>query len=468
MPSLPRRNFHWNSLRTRLTMWNTSVVLIAVLVALLAVREGLRFYLIAELDAVLDDEVKVLVLSIEQAFPDRQAVIAEMERVAEGHKLRGWHIRWLDIDHETTIYASDLAPDKPATQLGTSFRAERVWTTATHRAVERQVAHRGIPGYYLRVGAPTAFVDEDIGRLTRIAAPVGLALLLLAPIGGYLLADRAVEPLQQIIAAAERLRPSRLEERLQIRGVGDELDQLALKINQFLDQIAEHLRQQRDFVANAAHELRSPLTAIQASAEVTLEKPRTTAEYEDLLVSVNDECQHLGHLVNQLLQLTETDGAPSHALTQMVPLHDVVRRAVEMFGPIAEDRGVALHCGVITECEVRGNPQQLRQLITNLVDNALKFTPRGGTVGLSIVRGAGDHAVVEVRDTGIGIPLADLPRIFERFYQVDKARSRAGEHRGNGLGLSICQAIAQLHGGSITVQSEPGRGTMFRVTLPTQ
>jgi len=457
----------WNSLRVRLTLWNTSVVLIAVMVALLAVREGLRFYLVAEIDVVLADEVKALILAVEQFHPDKEQVIAEMRRVSDSHRDRGWHVRWLDEERRETIWASELAPATPLTELSVSRPDERVWVSDTYRSVERRVNKPGIPSYYVRVGTPTAYIEEDVARVTRIVLPVSLALLLLAPLGGFLLAERAIEPLKTIIATTERLRPSQLNERLQIRGVGDELDQLAGKINEFLDKIGEHLREQRDFVANAAHELRSPLTAIHASVEVALDKPRSTAEYEDLLVSISDECEHLKHLVNQLLQLADTDVARDRAPREPVAMNDLIRKSVEMFGPVAEDRGVTLRTDFPREFVVNGHPQQLRQLVTNLIDNALKFTPRGGLVTVSLSEAGPRQVVLEVRDTGHGIPPEDLPRIFERFYQVDKSRSRAEGQRGNGLGLSICQAIAQLHGGAIAVNSRLGEGSAFQVTLPT-
>jgi heavy metal sensor kinase len=297
---------------------------------------------------------------------------------------------------------------------------------------------------------------------------VGLAILLLAPTGGHLMSDRAIAPLQQIISATERLRPSRLNERLTVRGVGDELDQLAIKINQFLDQIADHLRQHRDFVANAAHELRSPLTAVQSSVEVTLERHRSTEEYEELLYSVSDECRHLSTLVNQLLQLAESESNEAPRLRQPVRLDEIVGKALEMFEPVADERGVELS-GLFTEpVPVLGDRQQLRQVVTNLIDNAIKFTPTGGRVTVKLEQSrALRAATLTVADTGIGISPDELPRIFERFYQVDKARTRVGAPRGNGLGLSICRAILAAHHGTIDVSSEPGRGTTFRVCLPT-
>lgn len=465
MPFPQRLKSWWTSLRVRLTLWNTAVVLAAVLVALLAVREGLRYSLLAEIDAVLNDEAKALILAIQEFQADRELVIDEMQRIASGHQEHGWYILWLDADRNP-IWSSPGAPPLTDTQRAAGRGDYSVWVGAAHRAVERRVPLSNQPLSYVRVGSPVAFIEEDVARLTRILMPVSLALLCLAPLGGYLLAWRAIEPLKHILETTRRLRPSRLEERLQVRGVGDELDQLALQINQFLDQLAEHLRQQREFVANAAHELRSPLTAIQASTEVTLEKPRSAEEYEDLLLAIHEQCQDLGNLVNQLLQLTEAEHGSAEPRWEHVPLGEVIQSCLDMFAPLAEDRGITLRASLEQQVTVRGLSQPLRQLVTNLVDNALKFTPSGGVVSVHLRRNASPEVELSVEDNGVGIPPDELPKIFERFYQVDKSRSRAVASRGNGLGLSICQAIVQRHGGRIEVSSELGRGSTFRVWLP--
>ena len=296
---------------------------------------------------------------------------------------------------------------------------------------------------------------------------MGLAILLLAPLGGLLLAERAIEPLQRLIRTTERLRPSHFDERLELRGVGDELDQLAGKINTFLDEIADHVRKNRDFVANAAHDLRSPLAAIQSSVEVTLEKPRSVEEYEELLFQINDEVHHLGQLVNQLLQLAESESTTEDVPMEQVHLAEIASRTVEMFEPVAEERGVTLKIDASDDVVVLGMPVQLRQVLTNLVDNALKFTSQGGcvTVGLTADLKLG-FGILTVVDTGIGIPPESVNRVFDRFYQVEKARQRIGIKRGNGLGLSICQAIIHAHQGSINVSSELGKGTVFTLSLP--
>ena len=455
------------SLRFRLTVWNTFVVFITVVIALISVREGLRQGLLFETDAVLDDEVKEILLTVEKLYPKRGEVEAFLMRKDEAHRDRGWHIRWLDEDGKSTLWSSKLAPEVPLSKLVSSNRERNIMASDTHRSIEREIDSPNIPKYRIRVGTVMLFIEEDVDRLTRILAPVGLAIFLLAPIGGWILAERAIEPLQRLIRTTERLRPSHLEERLGLRGAGDELDQLAGKINTFLDEIADHLRKNRDFVANAAHDLRSPLAAIQSLVEVTVEKHRTVDEYEELLFQINDEVHYLAQLVNQLLQLAETESTAAETPMEPVQLAEIAERTIEMFEPVAEERGVLLKFEPAEELLVTGIPRHLRQVLTNLVDNAIKFSTLGGVVTIGLVRDIKHgKGIVTVSDTGVGIPPESVSRVFDRFYQVEKARQRFGEKRGNGLGLSICQSIAHAHQGNITVSSELGKGSTFTLTLP--
>jgi two-component system heavy metal sensor histidine kinase CusS len=458
----------FRSLRSRLTFWNTLVVLLAVIAALIGVREGLRFYLTQELDEVLDDEVNELLLVIREFYPDRDKIIDAMWRKSEGHEIHGWHIRWLDENRDQTIWVSEKnAPQRPLAQLISSVNGRNTYVSATHRSVERRLNAPGIPPYYVRVGSTTEFVERDIHRMTRIMAPVGIAIFLLAPLGGYFLANRAIDPLQKIISTTERLRPSHFEERLTTRGVDDELDQLAHKINQFLDQIADHLTKHREFLANAAHDLRSPLAAIQSSVEVTMQQARTAEEYQELLYSIDEECHHLGQLVNQLLDLAASDAGVVEPRHISVRLDELARQACEMFQAVAEERGLTLELEAPVPVTASGDPQQLRQLLTNLIDNAIKFTPRGGHVAVRLCQEPAQKKVrLSVQDSGIGISDQDLPRIFDRFYRADKSRQRGTDVQGSGLGLSICQSIVLGHHGSIDVQSKLGCGTTFTVLLP--
>jgi len=314
-------------------------------------------------------------------------------------------------------------------------------------------------------------IDADVSKLTNLMIGAVLVTLFVAPLGGYWLAGRATHPLARIIATTARLRPSHMEERLPIRGTADELDQLSATINRFLDLIGDYLNRNREFVANAAHELRSPLAAIQSAVEVTLNGERSIEEYQEMLDDIAAQCGQLGGLVNQLLLLAETDVVGLQIRRRPVSLDRLVARSVDMFRGAAEERGIQLTAQCGPNVSLDADADRLRQVLNNLIDNSLKFTVRGGRVDVHVDRDEPRHEIVmTVADTGFGIAPEDLPHVFERFYRGDKARGRDhargdGAH-GNGLGLSICQAIVAAHFGSITVDSQPGQGSRFTVRLP--
>lgn len=449
----------------RLMLWNTCIVLLTVFITLAAVREGLRWMLIYETEGLLDEDAHELALAVRQFYPDMAEIRAEMERKAVGHAHRDLFVQLLNEQGEVqwssvhTPSAKDLVEEHRG-RLRHISSGGFTWSTA-------EISLPGAPAYSIRVGCSLAHVRQDVSRLSQLMLAVGAVLSVIAPFGGYWLASRATEPLKGIIQSAEQLRPSELRERLPNRGTGDELDRLSATINSLLDRIADYLTLHRDFVANAAHELRSPLAAIRSSVDVALNRERTPAEYQELLYNVVEECAGLSKLVNQLLLLAETDAGQTQTAAQSVDFEALTRKAVEMFRGIAEDREIELIARTSGPGIVSGDAVRLRQVVNNLLDNALKFTQPSGrvVVGLEI-----DHAPAVVRltvdDNGPGIASWDLPHVFERFYQGDKSRPRENHARGSGLGLSICQAIVEAHGGRITARSQPGSGTTFCVTLP--
>lgn len=453
------------SLRFRLTMWNTLVVLLVAAGALVSVREGLRLTLRAETDEVLKTEAGEILLAVEQILPDRASIIEELNRKTAVHREHGWFVQLIDNEGDFNWASSGAPPALLDDSLLPPKRAALFWA-GSYRVAQRWLDKPGMPKFVVRVGTSTEFIEQDVAQVTRRMAPLGLVVLLLAPLGGSVLAGRAIRPLRKLIVATENLRPSRMEERLPIRGSGDELDQLSEKINHFLDQIADHLRRDREFVANAAHELRSPLAAIQSSVEIALSKERTTADYEDLLASIDEQCGDLGILVNQLLLLAENEARGNDLEKEAIALDDVVRQSLDMFQGVAEERSIRLKAYIRPSVVVLGERSRLRQMVNNLMDNAIKFTPAGGIVTVELRKQGNEEAVLTIADTGIGIAAQELARIFDRFYQVDRARQRLDHARGNGLGLSICNAIVAIHGGHIGVMSERGCGSTFTVTLP--
>ncbi len=449
----------FRSLRFRLAFWNTLVVLLASLLALLAVREGLRLTLLSETFDVLRDEIRELELAISELHPDAEAIRTEFERKAEGHRDQGWFVELLDPTGKVVF----KSPRFPELTTPLPFRSSIQFRQQDETLLAwRQIERPGIPGFRIVLGTPDAFIQRSFRGLTRSMWWIGAGLCLLAPVGGYLLAWWAIRPVREIIETTRTLQPKQMTRRLPIRDTGDELDQLSGEINNFLDQIARYISSQQEFTANAAHELRSPLTAIQTSVEVTLEKERTEPEYREQLETVSEQCAQLRHLVNQLLELSDAETQQTPPPLKPFNLSDLVAKSAEFFSGIAEDSRIRIVTRIQPNVCWHGYADRMRQVVNNLLDNALKFTPPDGCVTVGLVQAAG-QIILTVEDTGSGIPEAEKNKVFDRFYQVELARQRDDGRRGNGLGLSICRAIVELHHGEIGIQDVDPHGARFVV-----
>jgi len=468
MPSRLFNRIPWATLRVRLTIWNTLVVLLVTLAALLAVRFGARAALYREADAVLRGEVNEVAIALKDLYPNTEAVVAELRRKAAGHEERGWFTQLLN-DNGETIWKSDSCPDEVAAWPVAREKIENLVQVKGYRFARRRITDPADEPFHVRIGMATAYLDEDINTLARLLLPVAAGLSLLTPLVGYWLALRATKPVAEILRTAEQLKPTRLGDRLEVHGTKDELDRLSLTINRLLDEVAGHVERQQQFVADAAHELRGPLAAMQSSLEVGISQNRTADAYRETLADVLEEARHLSKLSNDLLLLAETGDETSVRPREEIDLTAIVRQTIAMFGGVAEERSVGLVLDPpAANVKLHGDASQLRQVFGNLLDNAIRFTPEGGRVTVSVGGGeAGRQAVVTVADTGCGIAPEHLDRVFDRFYKADASRTHSDTARGGGLGLAICRSIVERHGGSIVVVSTPSRGTMFTVRLPT-
>jgi heavy metal sensor kinase len=465
MPSRLFRRIPWATLRVRLTLLNTAVVLSATIAALLAVRLAGRSILYREADSVLRGEVREISMALEDLHPDRQAVVEELRRKTVGHRERGWFAQLLDGNGET-IWKSDNCPDVIARLPILFEKKENLVQAGPYRFARRTVTAPADESFHVRIGMPTKFLEQDVDALARILIPVGVALSLLTPLAGYWLALRATSPIAEILRTADHLRPTRLGDRLEVRGTKDELDRLSLTINRLLDQVAGYVERQQQFVADAAHELRGPLAAIQTSLEVAASRDRSAAEYRDTLEDLLGETRQLAKLANDLLLLAEGELAPGSSQAT-VDLDVLVQQTAAMFAGVAEEGGIDLRVESAGAMLVTGEPRQLRQVVSNLLDNAIRFTPPGGRVVLALSSDPGrKQARLTVTDTGCGIEPQHVPRVFDRFFQADVARDRRDSRRGGGLGLAICRTLVERHGGRISVRSEYGRGTEFTALLP--
>ncbi|MES2791608.1 MAG: ATP-binding protein [Planctomycetota bacterium] len=454
------------SLRFRLTLWNMTTFLAMILFTLWAVREGLRYTLRREADEQLMEDANEARLIFESLFPhDLDQIKAELNLKATTHTHRGFYARLYD-QNQKLLWTSSNAPQQIFPEQLLNIHDKPI-SYEQFRLINTTPRKPGIPKWTIRVATSFNPLEGDVGRLTQSMIWVGACILVISPLGGYWLAGRATKPLADIISTTGRLHPDKLVERLPIRGTGDELDKLSRTINGFLDRIAKYINDNREFTANAAHELRSPLTAIQSSIEVSLNSDRSPEQYKELICDILDECSDLRVLVNQLLLLAESDAGLLHIEKDPFDLRQVVERALDMFQGVAETRSIQLNMACHQPVFVRGDSGRLRQVINNLIDNAIKFSPNATQVNISLdMDSEAQQAVFKVSDQGVGIDENDKPHLFERFFRGDKARQRDLQTKGTGLGLSICQAIVLAHRGAISVDNNPAIGCTFTVRLP--
>ncbi len=311
--------------------------------------------------------------------------------------------------------------------------------------------------------APLADLDRELEHLRTALAATVPAVLLFSGVVGYVLARKALTPLARLQALTDEITAERLDRRLPVDNPHDELGRLTQTINAMIGRLEQSFVEVRRFTADASHELRTPLTAIRAEAEVALTRALTPSEASELLGSILEECERLTRLTEQLLTLAREDAGTAHAERVPVNLTALVASVVETMRPVAEANGLRLVVELIEGITVAGAGGRLRQVVYNLLDNAIKYTPEGGRVEVR-VGSSRDNVILAVRDTGIGIPAEHLPRVFDRFYRVDKARGR--ERGGTGLGLSIARSIVQAHGGQIVVESDSASGTTCTVSFP--
>ena len=324
------------------------------------------------------------------------------------------------------------------------------------------IPEAGRPTSLVQVGMAMERVEGALARYRQIVlalVPLGVGL---AAVGGALIARTALAPVDEISRRARRITAEDLEQRLPLTGAGDELDYLAETLNGMLARLEAAFAEMRRFSADAAHELRTPLTALKGSIEVALRAHRSEVEYRQVLRAALEDVDRLVRLAEDLLLLSRS-AAGGAGPGPAVELEPIVLEALELGTRLAQGTGVSVRLGEAAPVAVRGEAAALRRAVVNLVENAVKYTPAGGTVTLSLARADG-HALIAVEDTGIGLDAGDAERIFEPFVRLDAARSR--ETGGSGLGLAIARSIAAAHGGTIAVESKPTAGSRFTLRLP--
>lgn len=316
----------------------------------------------------------------------------------------------------------------------------------------------------IQVGRSTRLHDELLGRFRQVALLVFGVVVLVAAIGGRALTRSALQPLRELTTTIRSiLEAGTGAARVPVRRIEDEIDELGLLVNRMLDRIDGLIAGMRGSLDYVAHDLRTPVTRLRATAERALQSPGSLEACRDALADCVEESERVMTTLDALMDLAEAEAGTMSLRIEPVDLADVARDAADLYAGVAEQKDVQLTSDLPEGLPIAGDRNRLAQAIANLLDNAVKYTPPGGQV--TIAATVMDEQVrITVRDTGIGIPPDELPHIWERLYRGDRSRSE----RGLGLGLSMVQAIARAHGGSATAESTLGRGSVFTLRLPVQ
>jgi heavy metal sensor kinase len=461
------------SLAFRLALWYT--LLLSATYALVGL--GMFYGLDQYLRASLRDSLRRRSVQVEQILEQGRSGISDAE-VSEAINTRvspEFNNRFVRVTREpgTLIYRSgapanrsfdpdsvppiDAAwPDSGAQQRTVTEQNQRLMVNATR--IDTPSGR-----YLIELGTALEPIDALQEHLLALLGLLLPALVICAAGGGYLLVNWALRPVDRMSQTAEHMSMQNLDARLPVLPTGDALQRLSLSLNHMLRRLRDSVQMSRRFLADASHELRTPLTVIKGELQEIVAGEAARVEVHERIGSVLEEVARLEHLVSGLLVLSRLDAGEVQREWLDVDLVQLTASTVEQMRLMAEDRGIQLELATAAPLIVRGDRGRLKQVIVNLLDNAIRFTPRGGTVTLRTGKSGAD-VVLEVVDTGIGIPAAALARVFDRFYRVDEARSR--DDGGAGLGLSIARSICLAHGGQIEVHSEVGHGSCFRLRLP--
>src|SRR5579872_68740 len=458
------------SLRVRVTSWYGGLLTAALLIFGSAVYLGLRNYLFTTLQRTLRDEsaniVEEFVANADNKGTEWLAGEVEESYAPESD---GRYIRILREGHvlyqSRNVQADFLSriPPQPSSAPGRGSFVRVIAGSAGPLLLYTTswVSPSGVH-FVVQTGAPTAPIDRTLRSLLIALSLLTPVIIAGAAIGGYLLMSVPFRPVVALTRHAEQIGTRALGERLPVIATGDELERLSISLNRMIDRLEESLAHNRRFSADVSHELRTPLTILRGELEPLVSAPGLPATVQDAIGSALEEIERMSDIVENLLTISKLDFS-SAIPRSLVDLSAVARSTVEQMQLLADDKHLAVYATAAGETWVCGDRVRIQQVIVNLLDNAIKYTPAGGAIWLE-VSPQRNMGLIEVRDNGIGIPAECLPFVFDRFYRADKARSR--ESGGTGLGLSIVKAICMVHEGTVSIQSTEGAGTIVRVDLP--
>jgi len=459
----------FDSVRTRLTLWYAGVLALSLIVFSVLVYYGAAGIFYAWQDETLRSTAETVASAYVQELEEEHSVAKANEVVLAQMVFPNRYVEVVDPDGRVVAWSSNLSgrPSIVPTQtlgkvreLGVSFLVLGNLRVAVVPLSPDRNQHLG----FAIVAEPLSVIEEGLRRLRGdFFAGVPLVLLL-ASLGGYFLARKSLAPIALMNEQTQRITAENLSSQLDVANPRDEVGSLATTINALLARLNAAFQEQQRFIADASHELRTPIAVLRGETEVALEQERATGEYKESLALIKDEAERLSRIVENLFILARQPVEASAMVKLPVRLNRVVADCVRAAQVLATQKGLRFNVSSsLPEVELNGDDEMFKRMLLNLLDNAVKYTPAGGEINVTLASQDGT-ALIIVSDTGIGIPAADQPHIFDRFYRVDKARSRA--LGGAGLGLSIARWIVEAHEGRLSVESEPGHGSTFTVELP--
>ena len=468
-------NGRFRTIGVRLTVWGAGITFGVCLLACAALYGGVWYSLNREVDSFLVGEVREFLGVVK----GHQFHFTEAQQVIRAHlgsrSKEDLTFRIVDAQGAAllTSHTQDLIPDGYAVPESQNEATSAATFVTLHLLGQRyplrvcSMPVRGPDGEHLIAQASYSLqqVSASLSMIRRVVIVALLAAVIMSVWGGRILARRSLGPLHQMIQAARHITAHQVAERLPMSHTGDEFDALAETLNDLLDRVDRYVRRMQQFTADASHELRTPLAALQGSAEVALARDRSAEELRGVIESSVEHYRRLRKISDDLLLLARMDSGEEVLAHETLRLNDLIGDVVDLYEPTATEAGLQVSVSCPEPVDMVGDGGRIRQVIANLIDNAIKYRTAPGRVSVSLA-GQNGRAIVEIHDTGIGIPAEDLPHVVERFYRVDRARTK-GDSSGAGLGLAICRSIVIAHGGQVTLSSNNGKGTLVRVELPT-
>jgi len=460
----------FDSVRTRLTLWYAAVLSLSLIAFAVIVYYAAAAVFHERQDESLHSTARTVASVYMEELEEEQSALKATEVVLTEMAFPDRYIELTDSSGRAVAWSRNLSGSEFSLQSETLTDARRTGVSflkinSLRVAVVPLSSTRDVG--FAAVAEPVSVVEEGLRRLRRYLYAGVPLILLLTSAGGYFLARKSLSPIALMNTQTRRITAERLSSRLDVPNPRDELGGLATTINDLLTRLEASFKEQQRFVADASHELRTPLAVLRGETEVALGQPRGIDEYKESLALIKDEAERLSRIVEDLFVLARQPiDAPAKLMNESVSLNQIVGDCVRAAQVLAKRKNLQMDFDEQSKSlTMRGDGELLKRMLLNLLDNAVKYTPEGGEIRLELSSQDG-NARLTVSDTGIGIPEDDQPRIFDRFYRVDKARSRA--LGGAGLGLSIVRWIVEAHAGQIQVESQPGRGSVFRVDLPLQ